>query len=48
MIYAIVGVVMLKPGSDDRYLPDIAKAVVPDVAVIVGYAWAGLISPPRS
>jgi intracellular septation protein A len=43
VIYAIVGVVMLKRGWLNRYLPDIAKAVVPDVAVIVGYAWAGLM-----
>jgi intracellular septation protein A len=43
VIYAIVGVVMLKPGWLNRYLPEIAKAVVPDVAVIMGYAWAGLM-----
>jgi intracellular septation protein A len=43
VIYAIVGVVMLKPGWMNRYLPDIARAVVPDVAVIVGFAWAGLM-----
>jgi len=43
VIYAIVGVVMLKRGWLNRYLPDIARAVVPDVAVIVGYAWAGLM-----
>jgi intracellular septation protein A len=43
VIYAIVGVVMLKPGWLNRYLPDIAKVVMPDVAVIVGYAWAGLM-----
>jgi intracellular septation protein len=43
VIYAIVGVVMLKPRWMNRYLPDIARAVVPDVAVIVGYAWAGLM-----
>ena len=43
VIYAIVGVVMLKPGWMNRYLPDIAKAIVPDVAVIVGFAWAGLM-----
>jgi hypothetical protein len=24
-------------------LPDIAKAVMPDVAMLVGYAWAGLM-----
>lgn len=43
VIYAIVGVVMLKPGWMNRYLPDIARTVVPDVAMIVGYAWAGLM-----
>ena len=43
VIYVIVGVVMLKPGWMNRYLPDIARAVVPDVAVVVGYAWAGLM-----
>ena len=43
VIYAIVGVVMLKPGWLNRYLPDIARTVVPDVAVIVGYAWAALM-----
>jgi len=43
VIYAIVGVVMLKPGWLNRYLPDIAKVVAPDVAVVVGFAWAGLM-----
>jgi intracellular septation protein A len=43
VIYAIVGVVMLKPGWMNRYLPAIAKAVVPDVAVVVGFVWAGLM-----
>jgi intracellular septation protein A len=43
IIYAIVGVVMLKPGWMNRYLPAIARAVVPDVATIVGFAWAGLM-----
>jgi intracellular septation protein A len=43
VIYAIVGVVMLKPGWMNRYLPDIARTVVPDVAVVLGYAWAGLM-----
>lgn len=43
VIYAIVGVVMLKPGWLNRYLPAIAQTVVPDVAVAVGYAWAGLM-----
>ena len=43
VIYAIVGIVMLKAGWMVRYLPAIAKAVAPDVAVGVGYAWAGLM-----
>jgi intracellular septation protein len=43
VIYAIVGAVMLKPGWLNRYLPPIAKAVVPDVATVVGLAWAGLM-----
>jgi intracellular septation protein len=34
---------MLKPGWMNRYLPAIAQAVVPDVAVAVGYLWAGLM-----
>ena len=43
IIYAIVGVVMLKRGWLNRYLPDIVRAVVPDVATAVGYLWAGLM-----
>ena len=43
VIYAIVGLVMLKPGWLNRYLPPIAKIVLPDVAAIVGYVWAGLM-----
>jgi intracellular septation protein A len=43
VIYLIVGVVMLKRGWLNRYLPPIALELVPDVAVIFGYAWAGLM-----
>lgn len=43
VIYAIVGCVMLKPGWLNRYLPEIARTVVPDVAIMVGYAWAALM-----
>jgi intracellular septation protein A len=43
VIYAIVGVVMLKPGWMNRYLPPIAKEVIPDVATVFGFAWAGLM-----
>ena len=43
VIYTIVGIVMLKPGWINRYLPPLAKAVVPDIAIIVGFLWAGLM-----
>jgi len=43
VIYVIVGMVMLKAGWMNRYLPPIARAVAPDVAVIVGFVWAGLM-----
>src|SRR6266700_6642478 len=42
-IYAIVGVVLLKPGWMNRYLPAIARAVTSDVGVIVGFVWAALM-----
>jgi len=43
LIYVIVGIVMLKPGWISRYLPPLAKTVVPDIAVIFGFVWAGLM-----
>ncbi|THD66048.1 MAG: intracellular septation protein [Bradyrhizobium sp.] len=43
VIYLIVGVVMLKRGWMNRYLPPIALELVPDIAVILGYAWSGLM-----
>ena len=43
VIYVIVGVVMLRPGWMNRYLPPIAVEVVPDVAVVFGFVWAGLM-----
>jgi len=43
LIYVIVGLVMLKPGWINRYLPPLAKAVVPDIAVMLGFVWAGLM-----
>ena len=43
VLYTIVGIVMLKPGWINRYLPPVAKAVVADIAVIVGFLWAGLM-----
>src|SRR5882724_4770651 len=41
-IYCIVGLVMLKRGWMNRYLPERA-APVADVATSFGYAWAGLM-----
>lgn len=43
VFYAIVGVVMLKPGWLNRYLPDIVKRMTPDVATGVGFYWAALV-----
>jgi intracellular septation protein len=43
VIYAIVGVVMLKPGWLNPYVPAIARTVGPDVVVFVGFVWAGLM-----
>jgi intracellular septation protein A len=41
--YGVVGVVMLKRGWMNRYLPPIAIERVPDVAVVLGYVWSGLM-----
>ncbi len=43
VIYAVVGVVMLKAGWLIRYLPTVAKEVASDVAVVVGYTWAAVM-----
>ena len=43
VIYIVVGIVMLKPGWLNRYLPPIAMEVVPDIAVLLGFLWAGLM-----
>lgn len=43
LIYVIVGLVMLKPGWMNRYLPLAAMEVVPDIAFIFGFVWAGLM-----
>jgi intracellular septation protein len=43
VIYTVVGIVMLKPGWINRYLPPIALQIVPDIAFIYGYVWAGLM-----
>jgi intracellular septation protein len=43
VIYCVVGIVMLKPGWMNRYLPPVAMEIVPDIAVVFGYVWAGLM-----
>jgi intracellular septation protein len=43
LIYVIVGVVMLKPGWMNRYLPQVAQELVPDIGFIFGFVWAGLM-----
>jgi len=43
VIYVIIGVVMLKPGWMNRYLPQRAIELVPDLGVIFGFVWAGLM-----
>jgi intracellular septation protein len=43
VIYVVVGIVMLKRGWMNRYLPPIALATVPDLGILFGYVWAGLM-----
>ncbi|MXP25357.1 intracellular septation protein [Altererythrobacter indicus] len=41
VIYALVGLVMLRRGWMNRYIPARALASVPDLVVMWGYIWAG-------
>jgi intracellular septation protein len=43
LIYLVVGVVMLKPGWMNRYLPPVALEVAPDIATLFGFVWSGLM-----
>lgn len=43
LIYMIVGVVMLKRGWMNRYLPAIVQERSGDLITLFGYAWAGLM-----
>ena len=43
LIYVIIGVVMLKPGWMNRYLPAVAIEVVPDIGVVFGFVWSALM-----
>ncbi len=42
-IYCVVGAFMLRPGWLNRYLPPIAIQMVPDLAHVFGFVWAGLM-----
>jgi intracellular septation protein A len=43
LIYTVVGIVMLKPGWMNRYLPQVAIEIVPDVARLFGFIWSALM-----
>jgi intracellular septation protein len=43
LIYCVVGIVMLKPGWLNRYLPPMVQDLMPDVAYVFGFVWAGLM-----
>jgi intracellular septation protein len=43
LIYVIIGVVMLKPGWMNRYLPAVAIEIVPDIGIVFGFAWSALM-----
>jgi intracellular septation protein len=43
LIYIVVGLVMLRPGWMNRYLPPVTSEKVSDIAVIFGFAWAALM-----
>ncbi len=43
LVYAIVGAFMLKRGWMNRYMPEVALEVVPDIAIIYGFVWSALM-----
>ncbi len=43
VIYTVVGLVMLKRGWMNRYLPPVAIRMVPDIGIVFGYVWAALM-----
>lgn len=43
VIYLIVGGVMLKRNWMARYMPKVALEKIPDMVVLFGYVWAGLM-----
>jgi intracellular septation protein A len=43
VIYGLVGLVMLKPGWMNRYLPPVVIERMSDIVFIFGFVWAGLM-----
>lgn len=43
LVLCAVGAVMLKRGWMNRYLPPIVQELAPDVGMVFGYVWAGLM-----
>jgi len=43
LIYIALGIVMLRPGWQNRYLPPVVRETIPDVATIFGFVWAALM-----
>ncbi|WP_395331920.1 septation protein IspZ [Novosphingobium sp. BL-8H] len=43
VVYVLIGCAMLQRGWMDRYMPPRAREYVPDLIVISGYVWSGLM-----
>jgi intracellular septation protein A len=43
LIYAMVGIVMCKPGWMNRYMPAIVNDKAADIPFVFGFIWAGLM-----
>lgn len=43
VIHVVIGLFMLQRGWMNRYLPEVAQELVPDVAVVFGYIWSGMM-----
>jgi intracellular septation protein len=43
VIHVIIGVFMLKKGWMNRYLPELAQLITPDIGVVFGFIWSGLM-----
>jgi len=43
VIHVVVGVFMLQRGWMNRYLPEVAQEIVPDVGIVFGYIWSAMM-----